>query len=62
MYFKLLIVKYAALSYHLILQLYTVYKKQHNYTNFFNKKQTHQLFAAKLQIILQYFNRPVFSY
>ena len=39
-----------------------IYKKQHSYINFFNKtnkKQTHQLFAAKLQTIFQYFNKPV---
>ena len=47
MHFKLLIIKYSALSYHLILQLY-IYKTTQLY-KFFNRKQTHQLFAAKLR-------------
>ena len=60
MYFKLLIIKYSTLSYHLILQLY-IYKKTTQLYKFFNNKETHQLFAAKLQTILQYFNRTVFA-
>ena len=50
MHFKLLIIKYFALSYHLILQLYI---KQHNYTNF-SQKTNSPTFCG--QITKQYFN------
>ena len=45
------------------LRVYTLYIKNNTIIQIFsiktNKKQTHQLFAAKLQTILQYFNKPV---